>query len=550
MKYILLLFITFLGSTFQVSAQIRLLGYTQTPVTCFEETDGSITISGTQIEGGTPGYTYSIGDNNDFRPADQTFDNLGQGSYTITIRDSLGTQLVFGEVTVQGPEEITLLGYTMKEVTCFEESDGSITISANQVDGGRPGTDPRYTYSIGDLFQNIGVPFENLGQGSYTVTIQDGANCQKVVGEVTVQGPEEITLLGYTMKEVTCFEESDGSITISANQVDGGRPGTDPRYTYSIGDLFQNIGVPFENLGQGSYTVTIQDGVNCQKVVGEVTVQGPEKITLLGYTQTPVTCFGGKDGTITISANQVDGGRPGTDPPYTYAIEDNNDFKNVGIPFENLEQGSYTVTIQDGVGCQKVVGEVTVQGPQEIRVVDLTLVPVSCNGGNDGNITLFPEQIIGGFAPYTYSLGQEFIPAGLSFTDLEAGFYNVTIQDANKCTTFTIGIEVPEPSHIEIIRVVTTPANCPEFNDGTLCIDTHSNTSLEYSINDGLFQNSPVFTDLEPGIYDIIVRQRGVDNVKCAVDSIVIDRKFAEFTGNDIGNFILRKYCPGCIEPS
>ena len=359
----------------------------------------------------------------------------------------------------------------------------------------------------------------------------------------TTQINAQIRLTGYTQTPVTCFESSDGTLTITNEQIDGGIP----NYTYSIGGAFQAAGVPFMNLGQGSYTVTVIDSVGSQALVGEVTVQGPEEITLLNYTQTPVTCFGGNDGSITITSDQVDGGRPGTDPTYTYSI--GGPFQNIGTPFTNLEQGSYTITIQDGANCQKVVGEVTVQGPEEIRIVNFTLVPVSCNGGNDGSITLFPSQIIGGVAPYSYSIGREFIPAGMSFTHLEAGFYNIIIQDANTCTTFTTSIEVPEPSHIEIVRLVTTPANFPHLNDGTLCIDAHSNTSLEYSINNGPFQNSSAFTDLEPDIYTILIRQRGVEKPKCAVDSAIIDKKFEEFTNNKIANFILRKYCSGSNEP-
>ncbi len=69
-------------------------------------------------------------------------------------------------------------------------------------------------------------------------------------------------------------------------------------------------------------------------------------------------------------------------------------------------------------------------------------------------------------------------------------------------------------------------------------------------INNGLFQNSPQLTDLEPGTYNILIWQRGVETSKCAVGTAVVDKKFEKFTDNDIGNFILRKYCPGCIEPS
>jgi len=513
-----------------------------TNVTCFGGDNGSITVPFVipffpPPVGPIPGiWLYTVGASFIPLPVPTPFVGLTASTYNVRVFASNNPFLSATQsVIVRQPNQTRLLDYTMNPATCFEGTNGSLLITEAQIEG----STPPYTYSIGGPFQDVGISFENLGQGSYTVTIIDTNNCAEVVGEVTVQGPEEITLLNYTMIPATCFAGMDGSITISAEQVDGGRPG----YTYSLGGPFQDIGEPFENLGQGSYTVTIQDSTSCQKVVGEVTVQGPEELTLLGYIQTPVTCFGGKDGMITISANQVAGGRPG----YSYSL--GGPFQDIGEPFTSLEQGSYTVTIQDSAICQNLVSEVTVQGPEEIRIIDLTIVPVSCNGGNDGSIMLLPSQIIGGIAPYSYSINGEFIPAGMSFTDLESGFYNVTIQDANNCTTVTIGVEIPEPSHIEIVRLITTPANCPDFIDGTLCIDTHSNTSLEYSINNGPFQNCPLFTDLTPGIYAILIRQRGVEESKCAVGTAVIDKKFEEFTDNDIGNFILRKYCPECIGP-
>ena len=122
-------------------SQIRLLDYTSTPAISFEATDGTITIE--DIRGG-------VG----------TYDS-----------DS---------------SKIRLLGYTSTPATSFEATDGSITIDADQIDGGTPGSDPAYTYSIGGDFINVGETFENLGQGSYTVTIADPRGYKEVVGEVTV----------------------------------------------------------------------------------------------------------------------------------------------------------------------------------------------------------------------------------------------------------------------------------------------------------------------------------------------------------------------------
>ena len=57
-----------------------------------------------------------------------------------------------------------------------------------------------------------------------------------------------------------------------------------------------------------------------------------------------------------------------------------------------------------------------------------------------------------------------------------------------------------------LVKIVTTPANCGK-NDGTISITATGATArnpLQYSINNGPLQTSPVFTNLSPGTYTVI----------------------------------------------
>ena len=239
--------------------------------------------------------------------------------------------------------------------------------------------------------------------------------------------------------------------------------------------------------------------------------------------------------------------------PYTYSIGNNEGFIAVGQTFSNLRAAVYSPLLQDATGAQFLTENITVFEPTELRVTGITTTPVTCNGGADGTLTLEENQVMGGTPPYTYSIGTKdgFIKVGEElFINLEADIYMLTVRDANGCELLTLGVLVKEPTEVEIVGVTTTPATCPDFNDGTLTIEAESNATLEYSINGSLFQRSPIFTGLAPGFYDITVRQIEEFSGACAIGFAEVGKKLLSLTDNDVRNFILRKYCKGCLPDS
>src|SRR5688500_4772235 len=84
-------------------------------------------------------------------------------------------------------------------------------------------------------------------------------------------------------------------------------------------------------------------------------------------------------------------------------------------------------------GTCSAFDEVTVTNFQSPSSTITTQSNVSCNGGTDGSIDL---TVTGGTTPYTYVwTGTGVIAANQDQTGLAAGTYNVTVTDAEGCTT-------------------------------------------------------------------------------------------------------------------
>lgn len=101
----------------------------------------------------------------------------------------------------------------------------------------------------------------------------------------------------------------------------------------------------FDGLNTGSYRVFIQDVAGC--VQSELYILSESQYPTLSYHATDVSCYGEHNGSITGS---VEGGIP----PYTFTFTDqhgSSSVSNVSPNVYNLQTGSYTVKVEDAIGC-------------------------------------------------------------------------------------------------------------------------------------------------------------------------------------------------------
>lgn len=220
-------------------------------------------------------------------------------------------------------------------------------------------TTPPYVFSlpaVGDIPSQTTPTCPTLST-QYLVTVTDSeAPAVTVTGflETPIFQPEnDIQITGTSSTAVTCPGATNGSVTLTAFLSD---PAFAITWTLNGQTISTGAGittVTFDNLVAGTYqaTATITDTSLC--AVATVVIRSPAPIVIT-YTTTPQVIYPTASlGSVTIT---ITGGTP----PYTGAF-DGIPFTGSGpFPFGNLEEGTYTISLVDSLGCP-ATATITVQ---------------------------------------------------------------------------------------------------------------------------------------------------------------------------------------------
>jgi len=138
----------------------------------------------------------------------------------------------------------------------------------------------------------------------------------------------------------------------------------------------------------------------------------------LATDSTEVSCFGGNDGTATVT---VSGGTT----PYTYLWDD--PLFQTTATATGLSAGTYIVTVTDDGGCTVTDTVIVTEPPLLVATTSGSIAPCPCPCS--GSAYLFPT---GGTSPYTIIWSNGYTDQFQ--TGLCDGTYTVTLTDANGCT--------------------------------------------------------------------------------------------------------------------
>lgn len=436
---------------------------THVNVTCNGLNNGSIDIS---VSGGTAPYTYL------WAPGGQTTQDLTgltPNTYTVTVTDNNGCTANL-PVTITQPAVLSATE-THTNVTCFGLNNGAIDVTVNG------GTGP-YTY----LWTPAGQTTQDrtgLAPNTYSVVITDANGCTTSINNIVITQPASVLNANISPStNVTCFGLCNGTAT--ANGV-GGTPG----YTYSWNTTPVQTTQTATNLCSGVYTVTVTDANGCT-AQSSVTISQPAQL-VASATMTPASCQGICDGTATAS-------QTGGTPSYTYEWIPGG---QTTITISGQCAGTYQVVVTGQNGCSDTA-TVVITEPLTITYTT-SVTDATCNGLCDGAATVNPT---GGTTPYTYLWS----PGGQTtqtVTGLCAGIYNVTITDANGCSTIAT-VTVNNATAI-VTNIASNDPTCNGVCDGSITATASGGTApYSYLWSPG-GQTTGTITNLCAGNYTVTV---------------------------------------------
>jgi gliding motility-associated-like protein len=473
-----------------------------TPPSCAGFADGSIEV---EAEGGTQPYSYSW---NTVPPSsDPLLENLEAGTYILTVTDAQGCETTESYDLIEPtPLQVSLID--LQNVLCTGEATGSATI---EVTGGTPD----YTITWNDPSIQTGPTVSNLAAGTYTATIEDANGCV-ITFEIEITEPDQPLSASITAQsDVLCFGEETGSATVTATGGSGS-------YSYQWDDPASQQTSTASGLAAGTYTVTVTDNNGCASpVVVSVTIGGPA--AELNTVLVPSVFGGGfnlacaDDSTATIDLI-ISGGTA----PYEVLWDLPGVETTTDEDLSDLGPGTYSVTVTDVNGCE-TTDQIVLTAPEPISI-ESTTTPSLCFGIPSGSLEI---TISGGFPGYTatWTGPNGFTGTGTSFTDLEGGVYEVTIEDANGCI-YLDAVTVVQPDDLVITVDSISDYNgfnttCYNSQDGEI-YTTPSGGTPPYSYQwntpgDPNFSNQEDVINLSAGTYEAVL----IDVNGCVQNEII-----------------------------
>ena len=308
-------------------------------VTCGGQSTGNIALNASQ---GVEPYTYTWTGNPATTPA---LSNVPAGTYECTVTDATGCVVIISNTLTELSNLAAAANGT--DVLCNSAQTGNLEITA--ANGVAP-----YTYQWTGT-SNTSTYVTSVGAGTYTCVVTDALGCTDTVS--TVLAVTDLAAAA-TASNPLCYGSGTGSVTVSATG------GTGP-YTYDwAGSL--TSGTVLSGLSEGSYSVVVTDAYGCS-TAASASVNEPAAWSVSAAV-TPAVF--GADGAIDIIVS-------GASSPYTYSWDNNATTQDLN----NLDGGTYVITITDSVGCT-YTDSIVVNSLVGLEINDLNNVQIFPNPSN------------------------------------------------------------------------------------------------------------------------------------------------------------------------
>ncbi|MHA8067631.1 hypothetical protein V7S76_13235, partial [Aquirufa sp. ROCK2-A2] len=402
------------------------------------------------------------------------------GSYRVVITDGLAS-------SISCPIYITINSLPTVLISAIPSSSnvcaGSTVILSSNALGNGP-----LTYQ----WKESGIAIASATQSSYSsgvsgsfeLLVRDANGCQTTSTSQSVTiNPLPSTPQLESVIQPTC-SVATGTITLVNTGIN-----TDE---YSLDGTNYQSSPAFTGITAGTYTARIRNANGCLSDTTNVVIGAqPTSPSTPIVTITQPTC-NVSTGTITVAASGIN-----TDQ---YSLDGTN--YQSGRVFTQVNPGIYSITIKSITGCVSTATTDTVNAqPNTPATPIVTITQPTCNVST-GTITVAAS----GVNTDQYSIDGTNYQSGRVFTQVNPGIYSITIKSITGCvstaTTDTVNAQPNTPA----TPIVTITQPTCNVSTGTITVAASGVNTDQYSLDGTNYQSGRVFTQVNPGIYNITIK--------------------------------------------
>lgn len=476
-----------------------------TSLVCFGDRTATITASAT---GGSGNYKYILitrtasGTIESGAQDTPVFTGLGAGEYAVKVVDGWNCDNQSAFITITQPTQVRVEASITQRLTCLQNAQITVTATGGSGTG--------YVFTVASstgTINSLGGGVYSVTPGTYAFTAVDSNGCPSGISNIIEILPLEN--LGLTIDTTDAFVKCNGDSSATIKAVAYGALG-DYRYELlnASGTSFTppvtNTDGVFGGLATGTYYVKVTSD-DCEHTSAAIIINEAPAFVFTTATSTNETCYGEKDGTITVQASGGTGA-------ITYAISPRLDRVVTAeyINNQKFEPGTYTVIAQDANGCT-LEHQFVIAAATQINVTLVSKTDETCFGNADGTATI---TVTGGVPPYStildtdYAAGTNWVQGKFFYDNLPARD-NITIfvKDANNCEAYVIIPRIAPGVDLQVSAEAQPQCNNNNVIDNRIVVSVNPlyASQVTYSLNGGTSQRTNVFSGVVAGTHTITV---------------------------------------------